>query len=194
MCEAVESLKHEPKKPEEKEAANEINMSSISLGPKMFLQTLKKLLHENLYDAYEEIFLEWLHEGIIEEVPVNEITLSGNYLPHRPILKESNTTSIWPVFYASALMKEHPPLNESLHSGPNLIEVIPDILLRFKEKKIVVSADIRKAFLQISIYKEDRDFYGGKIKISRNTKFFVMPEWSLKFTSNAFPQAYAKNT
>ncbi|GBM64652.1 hypothetical protein AVEN_91719-1 [Araneus ventricosus] len=42
--------------------------------------------------------------------------------------------------------------------APNLIELIPDILLRFREKKIGVTADIRKAFLQISICKEDRYF------------------------------------
>ncbi|GBN32107.1 hypothetical protein AVEN_105035-1 [Araneus ventricosus] len=218
MCEAVESRKHESKKAEEKVAANEANMSNISLGPKVFLQTLKlkmisdkkevsvriildsgsrrsyilkslaeemgyipirketldlwkldsigikdpieklskkeqedltkehflqtvryndnkryevhlpwldncaplpdnfelairrlesktkKLLHEKLYDDYEGIFLEWLHEGIIEEVPVNEINLSGNYLPHSPVLKESSTTPIRPVFDASARM------------------------------------------------------------------------------------------
>ncbi|GBN21968.1 hypothetical protein AVEN_107037-1 [Araneus ventricosus] len=55
-------------------------------------------------------------------------------------------------------MKGHPSLNESLHSGSNLIELIPDILLRFREKKIGVTADIRKSFLQISICKGDRDF------------------------------------
>ncbi|GBN56374.1 hypothetical protein AVEN_183203-1 [Araneus ventricosus] len=98
--------------------------------------TTKKLIHENLYDGYEGIFLEWLHEGISVEVPVDEINLSRNYLPHRLVLKESSTTPIRPVFDASARMKGHPSLNESLNSGPNLIELIPDTLLRFREKKI----------------------------------------------------------
>ncbi|GBO13335.1 hypothetical protein AVEN_87570-1 [Araneus ventricosus] len=94
-------------------------------------------------------------QAIIEEVPVDEVNLSGNYLPHRPVLKESSTTPIRPVFDACARMQGHPSLNESLHSGPNLIELIPDILLRFREKKIGVTVDIRKAFLQISICKEE---------------------------------------
>ncbi|GBN14471.1 hypothetical protein AVEN_233942-1 [Araneus ventricosus] len=55
-------------------------------------------------------------------------------------------------------MKGHPSLTESLHSGTNLIELIPDILLRFRERNISVTSNIRKAFLQISICKEDRDF------------------------------------
>ncbi|GBN73776.1 hypothetical protein AVEN_244545-1 [Araneus ventricosus] len=88
--------------------------------------TTKKLFNENLYDAYEG---KWLHEGIIEEVPVNETILSGYYLLHRPVLIESSTTPIRPVFDAYVRLKGHPSLNESLHSGPNLIELIPDILL-----------------------------------------------------------------
>ncbi|GBM47202.1 hypothetical protein AVEN_271263-1 [Araneus ventricosus] len=129
---------------------------SLELAIRRLESTTKKLLHENLYDAYEGKFLEWLHEGIIEKVPVDEINLSGNYLPHRPALKESSTTPIRPVFDASARMKGRPSLNESLHSGPNLIKLIPDILLQFREKKIGVTAVFRKVFLQISICKEDK--------------------------------------
>ncbi|GBM20415.1 hypothetical protein AVEN_222116-1 [Araneus ventricosus] len=129
---------------------------NLELAIRRLESTTKKLLHENLYDAYEGIVLEWLHEGIIEEDLVNEINLSGNYLPHRPVLKESSTTPIRSVFEASA---GHPSLNEFLHGGLNLIELIPDILLRFREKKIGVTADIRKAFLQINICKEFADFY-----------------------------------
>ncbi|GIY46260.1 uncharacterized protein CEXT_202791 [Caerostris extrusa] len=79
--------------------------------------------------------MQWLNEGIIEEVPTSEIKTFGNYLPHRPVIKESNsTTPIRPVFDASSRMKGHPSLNQCLYSGPNLIELIPDILLRFRAK------------------------------------------------------------
>ncbi|UYV81093.1 hypothetical protein LAZ67_19002754, partial [Cordylochernes scorpioides] len=43
-------------------------------------------------------------------------------------------------------------------AGPNLLELIPDIMLRFRLNKIGVVADIEKAFLQISVAKEDRQF------------------------------------
>ncbi|GBM50372.1 hypothetical protein AVEN_128995-1 [Araneus ventricosus] len=114
---------------------------NLELVIRRLQSTTKKLLHENVYNAYEGIFLEWPHEGIIEEVPVDEINLAGNYLSHKPVLKESSTTPIRPVFDASAPMKGQPSLNESLHIGSNLIELIPDILLLFREKKIGVSAD-----------------------------------------------------
>ncbi|GBN50017.1 hypothetical protein AVEN_95574-1 [Araneus ventricosus] len=102
---------------------------------------------------------EWLDEGIIGEVPRNEVALYGNYLPHRPVIKESSsTTPSRPVFDASAKFQGHLSLNQCLQCGPNLIELIPDILARFRVKKFGVTADIRKAFLQISVSKEDRNY------------------------------------
>jgi len=39
-----------------------------------------------------------------------------------------------------------------------LIEIIPAILLRFRLHQVGVIADIKRAFLQVSLGKEDRDF------------------------------------
>ncbi|GBL72837.1 hypothetical protein AVEN_39305-1 [Araneus ventricosus] len=123
---------------------------------------------------------DWLDEGIIEEVPPNEVALYGNYLPHRPVIKESsNTTLIRPVFDASSKLQGHPSLNQCLQCGPNLIEPIPGILARFRVKKFGATADIRKAFLQISVSKEDRDYLRflwwknleeKKLKVFRHTR------------------------
>ncbi|GFW32776.1 retrovirus-related Pol polyprotein from transposon 412 [Trichonephila clavipes] len=70
----------------------------------------------------------------------------------------SSTTPIRPVFGASARLANYPSLNQCLACSPNLIELIPDILLPFRERGFGVIADIRKAFLQINILKDDRDF------------------------------------
>ena len=42
--------------------------------------------------------------------------------------------------------------------GTNLIEIIPAILLRFRLHQVGVIADIKRAFLQVSVAKEDRGF------------------------------------
>ena len=62
------------------------------------------------------------------------------------------------MFDASACKKGYPPLNNCLEKGPNLIEQIPAILNRFRQAKIGIASDIRKAFLQISIDETDRNF------------------------------------
>ncbi|GBM45477.1 hypothetical protein AVEN_210214-1 [Araneus ventricosus] len=111
---------------------------------------------------------------------MKESSLYGNYLPHRPVIKESSsTTAIRPVFDESTTFQGHPSLNQCLHCGPNLIELIPDILVRFRVKKFGVTADIRKAFLQISVSKEDREYLRflwwknvkeKKLKVFRHTR------------------------
>ncbi|GFU96681.1 integrase catalytic domain-containing protein [Trichonephila clavipes] len=81
-----------------------------------------------------------------------------HYLPHRPVIKENRTSKIRPVFDASARTKGSPSLNDCLEKGPNFIEVIPTILNRFRKYKIGVISDIEKAFLQIGVREQDRDF------------------------------------
>lgn len=118
-----------------------------------------KLISTDMVGGYDQVFRAWEDEGIIEEVLEEDDNVKCHYLPHRPVFKpDSLTTPIRPVFDASSKTRRNPSLNECLEKGPNLMELIPSILIRFREKKIGVISDIRKAFLQIEVQKEDRDF------------------------------------
>ncbi|GFW62653.1 integrase catalytic domain-containing protein [Trichonephila clavipes] len=94
---------------------------------------------------------------IIEEVNDDKENFV-HYLPHRPVIKENSTSKIRPVFDASARTKGSPSLNDCLEKGLNFIEVIPTILNRFQKYKIGVISDIEKAFLQIGVREQDREF------------------------------------
>ena len=119
----------------------------------------KKLEAIGRMPDYQSVFDEWVSEGIIEKVQESELDRQCHYLPHRPVFKESSsTTKVRPVFDASCKVKGYPSLNDCLEKGPNLMELIPSVLLRFRENAIGVTSDIRKAFLQISVRSEDRDF------------------------------------
>ncbi|GFT44610.1 DUF1758 domain-containing protein [Trichonephila clavipes] len=77
----------------------------------------------------------------------------------RPVIKlDSATTKIRPVFDASAREKGKPSLNDCLYKGVNLIELIPDILDRFRIYPVGIAADIEKAFLMLSVAPKDRDY------------------------------------
>lgn len=120
--------------------------------------TKRKLMLTNSYDQYDIIFDEWRVEGIIEEVSTTEADFRGYFIPHRGFIKEGSTTPLRPVFDASSKGKNSVSLNECLEKGPNLIELISSILLRFRKKKIGLVADIKNAFLQISVNKKDRNY------------------------------------
>ncbi|UYV84129.1 hypothetical protein LAZ67_X001289 [Cordylochernes scorpioides] len=97
--------------------------------------------------------------GLIERIEENRPQKKGHYLPHRPVFKaESRTTPLHPVFDASCRSYNGLSLNDYLEKGPNLLEKIPEILIRFREKGIGVLADIRKAFQMITVQLQDQDF------------------------------------
>ncbi|UYV65055.1 hypothetical protein LAZ67_3002993 [Cordylochernes scorpioides] len=108
---------------------------------------------------YSTILQEWEREGLIERIEENRPQKKGHYLPHRPVFKaESRTTPLRPVFDASCRSYNGLSLNDYLEKGPNLLEKIPEILIRFREKVIGVLADIRKAFQMITVQLQDQDF------------------------------------
>ena len=122
---------------------------------KRLIGVTQKLYKENLYDAYEKVFDDWLQANIIEEARDVVDFKDGYFLPHRHVVKPGSTTPIRPVFDASASSNKGPSINQCLETGPNLIELIPNILLKFRENKIGVTADITKAFLQIGVAEND---------------------------------------
>ena len=79
--------------------------------------------------------------------------------PHHAVIKnERDTTKTRIVFEQSSKIGNHPSLNDFLHSGPCLLPLIFDILLRFRIRDVALVADIKQAFLHIEIEEGDRDF------------------------------------
>ena len=120
------------------------------------LSSLKsKLQKQGMLDKYNNVFNDYLENGIIEEVPKDEIvkdTGSVHYVPHRPVAREDkDTTKIRAVFDASC-NNNGPSLNQCLYSGPNLLGNIFDILFRFRFNKYVIIADIKQAFLNVRYF------------------------------------------
>ncbi|XP_035204567.1 uncharacterized protein LOC118179501 [Stegodyphus dumicola] len=114
-------------------------------------------------EEYTTIFREWEKLNIIEKVTDNIET------------GDSTTTKIRPVFDASARESGKCSLNDLLYKGPNLLEIIPDILDRFRIHPIGLSSDIEKAFLMLSIAPQHRDFL----------RFFIRPRVNRLFTDIA---------
>ena len=106
-----------------------------------------KLQSRGQYQDYQKVFDDWLAEGLIEVVEDDVKKDQCHYLPHRAVFKpKSQTTPVRPVFDASCKVGRSPSLNQMLEKGPNMLELLPTVLLRFRGGKIGVTADIRKAF------------------------------------------------
>ncbi|GBN44278.1 hypothetical protein AVEN_211377-1 [Araneus ventricosus] len=131
--------------------------SNKELTWKRHKKMCERAQRNGLLDDYKAVFKEWEELKIIEKIDCENET--SHFLPHRPVVKtDSMTTKIRPVFDASARETGKNSLNDLLYKGPNLIEQIPDIIDRFRSYPIGISADIEKAFLQLGIAPEHRDF------------------------------------
>ncbi|UYV73219.1 hypothetical protein LAZ67_10002211 [Cordylochernes scorpioides] len=132
--------------------------SNKDLAENQLRSVRRKLEEVGDMKEYGQIFEEWMKQGIIEYA--REDKLDGvHYLPHRPVYKRNSQTSrIRPVFNASARKRGKLSLNDCLDKGPNLIEIIPRLLNKFRKYEVGVSSDMEKAFLQIGIKEEDRDY------------------------------------
>lgn len=136
--------------------------NNFDIARKRLISNTKRLQKDNKFEHYDQIFKQWQQEGIIEEVKISEKELSsaiGHFIPHHAVFKpESKTTPVRPVFDASCKTNRFPSLNECLIKGPNLIELIPKIIFHFRQGKIGVISDIRKAFLMIEIQEGDQKY------------------------------------
>ena len=109
---------------------------------------------------YDKIINEQLQQGIIE--PVVELERPGervHYLLHHAVVrKNAKTTKVRIVFDASSKeCKRAVSLNDCLHVGPSLTPQLFHVLLRFRERRVALVADIEKAFLNVEVDKCDRD-------------------------------------
>jgi len=122
-------------------------------------QTTKKLIKSDKLAAYNEIIQEYLEMDIIEVCNENSSNIRCRYVPHHAVIKEqAQSTKIRIVFDASAREIGENSINDCLFEGPNLFPNLMGVLFRFRIFEFALSGDIQKAFLQIEVKKEDRDF------------------------------------
>ncbi|XP_068215832.1 uncharacterized protein [Palaemon carinicauda] len=142
------------------DSAKERLLNNVVIAHKRLGRLMVKLEHDKeLKKEYQKVFDSYESDHIIGEVPRQEISGVNPvyYMPHRPVVKlSSSSTKIRPVFDASTSCYNGVSLNGCLSSGPSLNPDLVEVLIRFWHWPIAVTADIRKALLQISVQEKDR--------------------------------------
>ena len=123
------------------------------------LRSLWTKLSQNpkLLSEYNETVKTKLQDGIIEIADNKNIQDLVHYLPHQPVIIPNKTTTKLRVVYDASAHTSSASLNEALLKRPVLLPDLCGILLRSRQHKYVLTADIKKGFLQIEIYPKDRD-------------------------------------
>lgn len=124
------------------------------------LQHLNKKFSKN--EKYKTDYFTYMNDiidrGDAEVVNEDEGT-SGEkwYIPHHGIYHPKKPDKLRVVFDCSAKFKGT-SLNEHLLSGPDMINNLTGVLVRFRRHPIAVICDIEKMFHQFHVQEKDRDY------------------------------------
>ena len=137
---------------------------SLRSAISMLAKSERRLKNDrDLQNEYYEFLNEYKNLGHMVEVDYDKNVGNGDkccvYLPHHPIMRENSTTTrVRVVFNASSPTSTGVSLNDLLLAGPKLQAEIPSIILRWRNHRFVVTADICKMFRQILIDPRDVDY------------------------------------
>ena len=124
-------------------------------------------------------------EGYSEKVPVEEIPLRDDsvwYLPQHAVVSASKPGKLRVVFDCAAKQGDV-SLNNQCFQGPDLNNKLGHVLLRFRQYRYAITADIEEMYLQVRILEKDRNTLrflwqiGGSVVEYRMTSYLFGGVW-----------------
>ena len=124
------------------------------------LQSLAKRLTKDpaLYTRYCAEMQNLLSKGYAERVPEQQLDSSPKrtwYLPHHCVLNPNKPEKLRVVFDCAARCCGT-SLNDRVLQGPDMINKLVGVLVRFREHKVGLMADIEQMFHQVGVSKAHR--------------------------------------
>ncbi|XP_073950909.1 uncharacterized protein [Choristoneura fumiferana] len=108
---------------------------------------------------YNQVIEEYLALNHLEKIDKETRSENCVYLPHHAVIREDKETSrTRVVFDASCKGNNGVSLNDELLIGPQLIEELRSIMLRWRKHRIAFVADIEKMYRQIRIQQNQTDY------------------------------------
>jgi len=110
-----------------------------------------------LHSMYNESMKTLLENEHAEEVPDAEVDSTPVwYLPHHAVMNPNKPGKVRVVFDCSAKHCGR-SLNDVVMQGPDLTNKLVGVLMRFRQERIAMMADIQSTFYQVRVTPHDRD-------------------------------------
>ena len=111
-------------------------------------------------DQYHDIILDWIDKDYARIVPPEEERPEkAFYFPHFGVVREDRATTKLRIVMDAAAEFGGRSFNDSVLAGPNLINDLPTVLLRFRRAPYTIGADVKEMFLQCRLPPEDRKYH-----------------------------------
>ena len=146
------------------------------------LEGTERRLKSNLDQAKanDEQMTEMVKMNFCRKLSENEVkNYKGpvHYIPHRAVIRpEKKSTPVRIVFNLSSVFQGH-KLNDYWMKGPDLLNSLFGVVLRFREKEVAVVGDISKMYHRILISERDQHVHRF---LWRNLETFREPDVYVK--------------
>ncbi|XP_072931477.1 uncharacterized protein [Epargyreus clarus] len=122
------------------------------------LMHIEKKLDRNsqLKQKYTEQMDALIKKGYAEPAPRTKTPNRTWYLPHFAVVNPMKPDKLRVVHDAAAKTKGV-ALNDLLLKGPDLLQSLPGVVMKFRQHMVAVTADIKEMFMQVKLRTEDRD-------------------------------------
>ncbi|XP_076858013.1 uncharacterized protein LOC143512031 [Brachyhypopomus gauderio] len=118
----------------------------------------RKLAKDKKYkEHYVKFMEEVICKGDAEEVQDTGVEGEKWYIPHHGIYHTKKPDKLRVVFDCSASYKGT-SLNDHLLSGPDLLNNLIGVLIRFRQHPIALMCDVERMFHQFHVHEADRNF------------------------------------
>ncbi|XP_062848434.1 uncharacterized protein LOC134310729 [Trichomycterus rosablanca] len=114
-------------------------------------------VNEKYKDNYIIYMKDLIERGDVEEVHEEGAGGEKWYIPHHGVYHSKKPDKLRVVFDCSARHKGN-SLNEHLLSGPDMINNLTGVLIRFRQHHIALMCDTEKMFHQFHVPIKDRDY------------------------------------
>ena len=118
-----------------------------------------RLKRTGLCEKYEHNLFDLVEKNYAEPVPTEELTLNDGsvwYLPHHNVTNKSKPDKFRIVFDCAAKYSGV-SLNSECLQGPDLCNKLLHVLLRFRQFKLAITADIEAMYHQVKIPPKHRN-------------------------------------
>ncbi|XP_022777780.1 uncharacterized protein LOC111319232 [Stylophora pistillata] len=153
---------------------------NYSLALKRLEATERRLqLNPDQAKAYDEQMKEMVDLNFCRKVSKDEVkNYQGpvHYIPHHAVVRpEKKSTPVRIVFKSSCVFQRH-KLNDYWMKGPDLLNSLFGVVLRFREKEVALVGHISKMYHRILILEEDQQvhrFLWRNLETSREPHVYV---------------------
>lgn len=144
---------------------------------RLFNRFYSELVKKDYFEDYSSEMLNLLKNGLIRKIPSNELNKKRFFLTNHAVLRPEHESTKLRIVWNAAKSFNDISLNECIEKGPDLLNSLFAVLIKWREFKYAIGGDIKKMFNQIAIDTQDQPYFSFFWKLEKEKEPMVF-EWT----------------